>query len=90
MNKSDPITESSSITMTWGDNGDIKIERLAGRRLVTGHKISPLVLIKKSLTKNHILLDNGAFTRERPHFGNLVALNLETNDFIIQPWCDDE
>ena len=88
MNKPYPIIESSSITMTWGDNGDIKIERLGGRRLVTGHKINPLVLIKKSQSKNHILLDNGAFTNEHPHFGNLVALNLDTQEFIVQPWCD--
>lgn len=76
--------------MTWGETGRVDLARLGGRKLVTGHTIRPLPLIEISLTTNHILLDNGAFTNQQPVLGNLVALNLDTMTLIFQPWIDDE
>jgi len=90
MTVSDPILESSPIAMTWGEAGRVEIARLGGRRLVTGHTIRPLPLIEISLTTNHILLDNGAFTNQQPDLGNLAALNLDTMTLIFQPWIDEE
>ncbi len=86
---SDPLTNSSIETMLWERMGTADITRLGGRKLVTGHTITALPLIKESITQNHILLDNGAFTNQQPHFGNLIALNLDNSDLIIQPWCDE-
>ena len=85
----DPLTESSPVTMVWGGAPPFGRDRLQGRTLVTGHKIYPLPLIEVSLLTNHFQLDNGAFTTMQPDYGNLVALNLETRELIIQPWCDD-
>lgn len=84
----DPLTESTPLAMVWGGNSPFGRDRLQGRTLVTGHKILPLPLIELSLLTNHFQLDNGAFTNMQPNFGNLVALNLDTMELIIQPWCD--
>lgn len=85
----DPLTNSSIESMIWERMSTVDIAKLGGRKLVTGHTITSLPLIKESITNNHILLDNGAFTNQQPHFGNLVALNLDNSNLIIQPWCDD-
>lgn len=85
---SDPLTNSSIETMIWERMGAVDISRLGGRKLVTGHTITTLPRIKESITQNHILLDNGAFTNQQPYFGNLIALNLDNSDLIIQPWSD--
>jgi hypothetical protein len=74
----------------WGDTGPFSSDLLRGRTLVTGHKINVLPLIELSLQTNHFQLDNGAFTHMQPEQGNLIALNLETTQLIIQPWCDNE
>jgi hypothetical protein len=50
-----------------------------------GYDYPGLVINHRPIYLN--LLDNAAFTRERPHFGNLVALNLAINELIVQPWC---
>jgi serine/threonine protein phosphatase 1 len=88
MTTDDPLTESSPVVMMWGGVIPFGRDRLQGRTLVTGHKIHPLPLIEVSLLSNHFKLDNGAFTTMQPYYGNLVALNLETRELIIQPWCD--
>lgn len=89
MTKTDPINESSPLAMTWGETPSLDISLLGGRKLVTGHEIRPLPLIEISLTSNHILLDNGAYTNQQPDLGNLVALNLDSMKMIIQPWLDE-
>ena len=90
MATADPVTESSTITMLWGGSGQFGGDRLQGRTLVTGHHIRPLPLIELSLLTNHYQLDNGAFTNMPPDLGNLVALNLDSRELIVQPWCDDK
>jgi serine/threonine protein phosphatase 1 len=90
MSLEDPLTESGRITMMWGETGPFSSDLLQGRTLITGHKIHSLPLIELSLQANHFQLDNGAYTNLQPEQGNLVALNLETTELIIQPWCDNE
>lgn len=88
MTADDPLTESTPLAMVWGGNNPFSRNKLQGRTLVTGHKIRSLPMIEVSLQTNHFQLDNGAFTNLRPDFGNLVALNLDSREPFIQPWCD--
>jgi len=90
MSADDPLTESSPVAMMWGGVGPFATDKLRGRTLVTGHRVHSLPLIKVSLLTNHFQLDNGAFTNMRPDLGNLVALNLDSLELVIQPWCDGE
>lgn len=88
MTQRDPLTDSSPLAMVWGKAANVDSSRLGGRKLVTGHNISPLSEIQQSLKSNHIRLDNGAFTGKQPEYGNLAAVNLETMTLILQPWID--
>lgn len=90
MTKDDPVIESSPIAMVWGGNSSFSKDKLQGRTLVTGHRVRPLPLIEVSLLTNHFQLDNGAFSNMQPDLGNLVALNLDTKELKIKPWCDDK
>lgn len=88
MTTDDPLTESSSFAMTWGETGAVDPARLGGRRLVTGHHPYPLPLIEIFLKSSHIFLDNGAFVSTWREYGNLVAMDLERMKITIQPWLD--
>lgn len=88
MNADDPVHDSEIFEMLWSRGGPTDIRKLGGRRLVTGHTIEPMDVIRDSIHSGHIRLDNGAFTRRQPEFGNLVALNLDTKELVVQPWCD--
>jgi len=85
---SNPLTDSSPLTMVWGAVDQVDIARLGNRRLITGHTISPLSKISDSLNSSHIYLDNGAFTGTQPDYGHLAALELETLTLTLQPWID--
>jgi serine/threonine protein phosphatase 1 len=84
----DPIAESSPDTMMWTRSVEFDSSLIQGRTLATGHNVHAMDEIADSLKTNHIFLDNGAFTRDQPDYGNLVALNLETRKLIVQPWLD--
>lgn len=88
MSVDDPVRDSDVIEMLWSRNSTVDTGRLGGRQLVTGHTIETMDVIRGSLCSGHIRLDNGAFTQMQPEMGNLVALNLDTKELIIQPWCD--
>jgi serine/threonine protein phosphatase 1 len=90
MTKPDPIHESEPAVMMWQEIGSILSSRLAGRRLVTGHKIRTMSTIISSLKMNHIELDNGAYSDLAPSVGSLVALNLDTMELTTQRWADGE
>ena len=91
MSKNAPILESDSLHMLWSRR-TLKVDtrRLGGRQLVTGHMIRMIDDIRKSINSAHIRIDNGAFTQQLPEMGNLVALNLDTKELILQPWCDGD
>ncbi|MEI6208860.1 MAG: hypothetical protein WCP20_18940 [Desulfuromonadales bacterium] len=89
-NAPDPIAGSQPHQMLWQASGFPDRRRLGGRVVVTGHLISSVEEIRKSLSSNRIYLDNGAFTGDLPEIGNLVALNLDTKELILQPWLDGD
>ncbi len=90
MSRNDPFSESDSYHMLWSRSITVVPEKMGGRQLVTGHMVRMIDDIRQSLDSTHIRLDNGAFTRQLPEMGNLVALNLDTKELIVQPWCDGE
>lgn len=90
MSVDDPISQTSEIKMLWGEVDTVNSMKIGGRKLVTGHTISPISLIETSMLSSRIYLDNGAFTNHQPDLGNLVALNLETMKLTIQPWLDGD
>lgn len=88
MSKDDPITQTAHECMLWGNGGFISDNELAGRIIVSGHRIRNVGYIKASLDQPHLQIDNGAFTNQGPDLGNLVALNLDEMLLTFQPWID--
>lgn len=60
---------------------------LEDRLLIHGHTPIPLTFILKQ-KGNCINIDGGCVYRGRPNFGNLVALNLKTREFLIEENCE--
>ena len=90
MNEDNPLADSAEEVMLWG-NGPFPVHNeIAGRTIVSGHKLRTCEQIAASLSMPHIQMDNGAFTNQQPEYGNLMALNLETMELILQPWLDGE
>jgi len=85
----DPLKETAPFQCLWLESGYVQKDKLGGRALLTGHTVTTMGQIRKSLMSPKICLDNGAFTNRPPHFGNLVALNLDSQELICQPWIDN-
>ena len=86
----DPLRDTDPLYMLWDTSRLVDRRKVGGRKLVTGHVIDYLDDIRVSVHTGNIRLDNGAFTNQQPEMGNLVALNLDTREFTIQPWYDGE
>ncbi|RSK48048.1 metallophosphoesterase family protein [Hymenobacter rigui] len=61
--------------------------RLEGRRLIHGHVPTPTVEVKKRVKARAgaIGLDTGCVYRHNPELRHLSALNLDTDELILQP-----
>jgi serine/threonine protein phosphatase 1 len=88
MSKDDPIRQTSAYDMLWTEQVSVDSIKLGGRSLVVGHRIQHIDNIYVSLNTNYVRLDNGAFSGMLPDYGNLIALNLDTNELTLQPWLD--
>ncbi|MEJ8757498.1 metallophosphoesterase [Pontibacter sp. H259] len=64
--------------------------KLKGKRLLHGHTPTALHSIKKSVSHNdyQINLDAGCVYYKNASYGNLVALNLDSQELFIQPNLD--
>ena len=60
---------------------------LEDKFLIHGHTPIPLTFIIKQ-TGNCINIDGGCVYTKRPHFGNLVAIDLKTRQFIVEKNCE--
>jgi serine/threonine protein phosphatase 1 len=89
MSKDDPITQTSTSHMLWGNGGFISDNDIPGKTIISGHTMRSIDRIQASLTCPHIQIDNGAFSNQQPELGNLVALNLDLMQLTLQPWIDD-
>jgi serine/threonine protein phosphatase 1 len=79
--------------MLWIRDFEIDAEKLAGRKIIHGHVPVDLEFIYSCLRSNaynFIALDNGVYMYDRPGYGNLTALELNTLDLKIQPNIDQQ
>jgi serine/threonine protein phosphatase 1 len=79
-----PLFESASQALLWSRDYKADPVKLDGRILVTGHSKTPLFEIKKSLTSNHMRLDNGCYCKREIGYGALVCLDLDTRELFVQ------
>ncbi|NVO18996.1 MAG: serine/threonine protein phosphatase [Bacteroidetes bacterium] len=91
--KNDNIFEDEN-AMLWTRDYEIDPDKLAGRRIIHGHVPVDLEFIYSCLKINNvynfIALDNGVYMTDRPGYGNLTALELNTMDLKIQPNLDQQ
>ena len=84
------IFEDSN-AMLWVRDYTIDHEKLAGRRIIHGHVPMSLEFIHQSLENpdfGFIDLDNGVYMTDKPGYGNLMALELNSMELLIQPNLD--
>lgn len=87
----EPISAADKWEMLWTRSTWTDPAFLKGKKLVTGHCIHSLQEIRVSLQTSHIFTDNGCFLRAGYRGGtkgNLVAVDLGTNELYVQPSLD--
>lgn len=83
--KDDPFEDKSS--MLWVRDYDIRPEKVRNKKIIHGHMPVSLEFIDMSIrTKSYwfIDLDNGCYMNNRDGFGNLVALELNSMEYVVQ------
>ncbi|QXE89185.1 serine/threonine protein phosphatase [Geomonas subterranea] len=85
----DPFSPHGRHHILWDRSGIIDVGKLAGRRVVSGHTTRKLDDIRKSLRRNHIRIDNGVYISGVEGKGNLVCVDLESQQMWVQA-CIDE
>jgi serine/threonine protein phosphatase 1 len=85
----DPFSPSGRHHMLWDRSGIIDIGKLGGRRVVSGHTTRKLNDIRKSLRRNHIRIDNGVYLAGVEGKGNLVCVDMDSQEMWVQS-CIDE
>ena len=81
----DPFTDTES--MIWTREYKIEPEKIGNRRIIHGHVPVNLELMHmavKNKSLKFIDLDNGPYIQEKPGFGNLVAIELNSMETVIQ------
>lgn len=73
--------------MLWERNFFPQQPALKSRFLIHGHTPIPLTFILQQ-KGNCINIDGGCVYRNRPNFGNLVAINLPGKEFFIEENCE--
>jgi serine/threonine protein phosphatase 1 len=73
--------------MLWERNFFPQQPALEDRILIHGHTPIPLTFILKQ-RGNCINIDGGCVYVNRPHFGNLVAIDCNKREFVIQENCE--
>lgn len=89
-NQDDPFSDKES--MIWVRNFDIKPEKTGNKKIVHGHTPTPLNFIEQNIEYNifdSIDLDNGVYLKGLPGYGNLVALELKSMEYKVQPVVDE-
>ncbi len=82
---------SDTQSMMWIREYKIDPVKLGNRKIIHGHVPVPLDFIHQSITSssfNFIDLDNGVYLTDKPGYGNLLALELNTMELLIQPNLD--
>lgn len=82
---------SDEHAMMWIREYEIDPEKLDGRKIIHGHVPVDLEFLDTCLNSanfHFIALDNGVYMSNRPGFGNLTALELNSMELKIQPNLD--
>jgi len=82
---------SDTQSMMWIREYRIDPVKLGGRKIIHGHVPVTLDFINQSIHSNSfqfIDLDNGVYLTDKPGFGNLLALELNTMELLVQPNLD--
>lgn len=82
---------SDTQSMMWIREYKIDPAKLGGRKIIHGHVPVTLDFINQSIISNsfHFIdLDNGVYLTDKPGFGNLLALELNTMELLVQPNLD--
>jgi serine/threonine protein phosphatase 1 len=82
----DPFEDTNS--MIWVRDYEVKPEMIKNKKIVHGHVPVSLEFIDNSL-KNHaqydfLDLDNGTYMSRRSGYGNLIALELDSMEYVVQ------
>lgn len=78
-------------SMMWIREYKIDPVKLGNRKIIHGHVPVALDFIHHSIISNSfqfIDLDNGVYLTDKPGFGNLLALELNTMQLLVQPNLD--
>jgi len=78
-------------SMMWVRDFKIDPAKLGNRKIIHGHVPVTLDFIFQSINSDSfrfIDLDNGVYMPEKPGYGNLLALELNTMELLIQPNLD--
>lgn len=78
----DPFADTES--MLWSRSVEVKPERIGYKKVISGHTPVNREIIKKSISSERILLDNGCVYTDRPELGTLAALELNTLSLYFQ------
>lgn len=82
---------SDTRSMMWARDYQIDTEKLGNCKIIHGHMPVTLEFIYQSVNSNafHFIdLDNGVYMHDKPGYGNLLALELNTIELLVQPNLD--
>ena len=82
---------SDTQSMMWIRDYKIDPEKLGNRKIIHGHVPVTLDFIYQSINSNsfHFIdLDNGVYLTDKPGYGNLLALELNSMELLVQPNLD--
>ncbi len=82
---------SDTTSMMWIREYKIDPTKLGTRKIIHGHVPVTLDFIYQSINSNSfqfIDLDNGVYMSDKPGYGNLLALELNTMELLVQPNID--
>ncbi len=83
--KENPFDDTNS--MLWTRDYDIQPEKVKHKKIIHGHVPVNLEFIDMSIKMKSywfIDLDNGCYMNTREGFGNLVALELNSMEYVVQ------
>jgi len=80
----DPFSKAGEHAMLWDRSGKVDSEKVGGRKVIAGHTTRTLDDIRKSLSANFMRIDNGVCLSGVPGKGNLICVDLGTNQLFIQ------
>lgn len=86
----DPFADK--FAMIWIREFQAKPESINGKTIIHGHVPINLEYIDMTINNDKmkvIGLDNGVYFSKRPGYGNLLALNLNTREYLVQSLMDE-